>query len=65
MKKYLLNTNSKKIHLACSLDKRCRLNLMREEYKIYFDDLQAARAYPTAENPLARGCCTFCLKKEN
>ena len=68
MKKYLLNTNSKRIHLADSKDGRCKLNLMRDEYKLYFDDLQTAQNYPTPEQPLATGCCAFCIpktKKEN
>ena len=61
MKKYLLNTNSKKIHLTESKDGRCKINEMREEYKVYFDSLQEALSYPTAEKPLGRKC-SICLK---
>jgi len=61
MKKYLLNTNSKRIHLANSKDGRCRINLMREEHKVYFETLQEAKNYPTKDTPLAKGCCCFCL----
>lgn len=66
MKKYLLNTNSKKIHLADSNDGRCKIKNMREEYKIFFDSLEEALAYPNPNNPLGKKC-SFCLKngKEN
>ena len=62
--KYLLNTNSKKIHLANSTDGRCKIADMREEYKIYFDDLNSALAYPSKEKPLAK-LCSICEKKIN
>lgn len=65
MKKYLLNTNSKCIHLADSKDGRCKITTMRDEYKIFFDSLQEAKNYPTSQKPLARGCCSFCLSDEN
>ena len=42
MKKYLMNINSKKIHLSASTDGRCKIKEMREEYKVYFDTLQDA-----------------------
>ena len=62
MKDYLLNTNSKKIHLSQSKDGRCKIKEMREEYKIYFDTLEKAIAYPHPSNPLGKKC-SFCLKK--
>lgn len=61
MKPYLLNTNSKRIHLSDSTDGRCRLGLMRDEYKVYFDTLEEALTYPSSEKPLGEPC-TFCLK---
>ena len=61
-KKYLLNVNSKKIHLSASSDGRCKIAEMREEYKVYFDSLQEAIDYPTNKNALAKKC-TFCFKK--
>lgn len=61
MKKYLLNTNSKCIHLANSKDGRCKIGVMRDEYKMFFDSLEEAEAYPSVEKPLARGCCSFCI----
>ena len=64
MKKYLLNTNSKRIHLADSKDGRCRISLMREEHKVFFDTLCDAQTYPTSEHPLAKGCCAFCVGEE-
>lgn len=64
IKKYLLNTNSKKIHLSESQDGRCKIKEMREEYKIYFDALQEAMEYPSKKNSLAKKCA-ICLKNEN
>lgn len=60
-KKYLLNTNSKKIHLTASTDGRCKIKEMREEYKVYFDTLPEALEYPNEKNRLAKKC-SFCLK---
>lgn len=60
-KNYLVNTNSKKIHLANSTDGRCKIESMRDEYKVYFDTLEEAMAYPSKERPLAKKC-SFCLK---
>ena len=60
-KKYLLNTNSKKIHLTASTDGRCKIKEMREEYKVYFDTLLEALEYPNSKNTLAKKC-SFCLK---
>ena len=57
---FLLNINSKKIHLAASTDKRCKIHSMREEYKVYFPTLDEALCYPTKEKPLAKKC-SFCL----
>ena len=62
--KYLLNTNSKKVHLSASTDGRCKIRTMREEYKIYFSTLEEALNYPTSTNPLAKRC-SFCLKNEH
>ena len=62
--KYLLNTNSKKIHLSNSTDGRCKISEMREEYKVYFDDLDSALSYPCKEKPLAK-LCSICEKKIN
>ena len=61
MKKYLMNINSKKIHLSASTDGRCKIKEMREEYKVYFDTLQDAIDYPNKKNTLAKKCM-FCLK---
>lgn len=62
MKEFLLNINSKKIHMSSSKDGRCRLQGMREEYKVYFGTLEEALTYPSAEKPLAKKC-SFCMKK--
>jgi len=60
-KKYLLNINSRKIHLAASTDGRCKISNMREEYKVYFDVLSDAIEYPNSNARLATKCA-FCLK---
>ena len=57
---YILNTNSKRIHMANSTDGRCKIAKMRQEYKVYFDTLEEAMAYPTPEKPLAKPCA-FCI----
>lgn len=59
--KFLLNTNSKKIHMTNSTDGRCRIKQMREEYKVYFSSLEEALCYPSKEKPLAKKC-SFCIK---
>lgn len=64
MKKFLLNTNSKKVHLSNSMDGRCKIKEMRHEYMVYFDSLEEALSYPTSNNPLGRKC-SFCLKNIN
>lgn len=61
MKPYLLNTNSKRIHLSNSSDGRCRISLMRDENKVYFDKLEEALTYPSAEKPRGEPSA-FCLK---
>ena len=61
MKPYLLNTNSKRIHISNSKDGRCKIGLMRDEYKVYFETLQEALDYPNSEKPLGEPC-SFCLK---
>ena len=61
MKKYLLNTNSKKIHLSDSKDGRCKIKEMGEEYKVYLDTLEEALAYPNSKKTLAR-TCNICLR---
>ena len=62
-KPFLLNTNSKRIHLANSNDGRCKIKDMRREYIIYFDTQNEASAYPSAEKPLAKECA-FCILKK-
>lgn len=59
-KRYLLNTNSKKIHDTVYATKQCRISAMREEYKQYFSTLEEACNYPSSKNPLAK-CCRFCI----
>lgn len=63
MKPYLVNINSKKIHLSNSNDGRCKIKQMREEYKVYFDALDDALHYPNENRPLAKPCA-FCLNEK-
>ena len=62
--RYLLNTNSKKIHDMNMISTRCRVNIMREEYKKYFATLEEALNFPTKEHPLAKPC-VFCIVENN
>lgn len=62
--RYLLNTNSKRIHDTAMLSKRCKVEVMREEYKQYFATLEEALAFPTREHPLAK-LCAFCIGENN
>lgn len=55
-KRYLLNTNSKRIHDLNNQKANCRISQMREEYKMYFDTLDEALEHPSKENPLGRKC---------
>lgn len=59
--RYILNINSKKIHKSNSIDGRCKLSLIKEEHKMYFDDLNLALKYPNEKKPMASKC-SFCFK---
>ena len=63
-KRYVLNTNSKRIHDTTVNDGRCKLKTMRLEYKKYFDTLEEALSFPSAENHLAKPC-QFCIGNKN
>lgn len=63
MKRYILNTNSKRIHDLKYADGRCKIDDMNESYKISFDSLDDALNYPDKDNPLARQC-TICIKNK-
>ena len=60
-KRYLLNTNSKKIHDLENVKGSCRIKIMRKEYMQYFDSLEDALNYPNSEHPLAQKC-SFCFE---
>lgn len=62
-KRFLLNTNSKKIHDLKYADGRCKISDMKESFKIYFDTLKEASKYPNKENPLAE-VCSICEKNK-
>lgn len=61
-KRYLLNTNSKKIHDLRNTKGNCRIKVMKKEYIQYFDSLEEALNYPSSEHPLAQKC-SFCFEK--
>ena len=58
--RYVLNTNSKKIHDTSKKDKRCKLNLMKPECVKYFDSIEDAMKFPNSSTPLAKPC-RFCI----
>lgn len=58
-KKILLNTNSKRIHNLNFSDGRCKIDSMKDEYKVFFESEEEALAYPSKENPLGK-LCSFC-----
>ena len=60
--RYLLNTNSQKIHDTEKADGRCRINKMRPEFIVYFNTLEEAKAYPNINNPMAK-TCRFCINE--
>ncbi len=62
IKRYLLNTNSKKIHDLRNAKGNCRIKVMKKEYIQYFDSLEEALNYPSSEHPLAQKC-SFCFEK--
>lgn len=45
-----------KIHDTHKNDKRCKLDLMKPEYKLYFDSLIEALEYTNATTPLVKKC---------
>ena len=58
--KYLLNLTSRTIHNACSVDGRCKIDLIRDENKKEFDLLEEAMNYlPEGDKPTK--CCAFCF----
>lgn len=61
-KEYFINLNTKKIHYAKSMDKRCQAKKMKQDSIIYFDTLLQAQEYPSAVEPLAN-LCTICKNK--
>lgn len=61
-KRYLLNTNSKKIHDLRNVKGNCKIKVMKKEYIQYFDSLEEALNYPSSEHPLAQKC-SFCFKR--
>lgn len=57
---YILNLNSRTLHDKKSVDKRCRLNLIRDEHKKEFDNIDEALTYlPKGNKPTKK--CTFCI----
>ena len=58
-KKILLNTNSKRIHNLDFSDGRCKIDSMKDEYKVFFETEEEALSYPFKENPLGE-LCSFC-----
>lgn len=59
--RFLLNTNSKKVHDLKYADGRCKIPDMKESFKNYFDTFQEAIEYPDKKHPLAE-FCSICKK---
>lgn len=64
MKRYLLNTNSKKIHDLKFADGRCKIKKMNVKFKVLFDTLEEAEKYPSESNPLGE-FCTICKNNKS
>ena len=58
------NRSSKRLHIQELADGRCKMNLMREEYRIDFDNLDQALSYPEGKPPIFHRCA-FCFSKYN
>lgn len=59
---YVVNINSRTIHNSKSTDGRCKLNLIRDEHKLRFENLEDLQKYTDKEiKPFKR--CTFCMGK--
>ena len=58
--KYLLNINARTVHFASSKDGRCKIENIREENKIMFNNLKDAVNYlPQGKKPTK--LCSFCF----
>ena len=42
---YVVNINSRTIHNSKSTDGRCKLNLIRDEHKLHFENLEDITKY--------------------
>ena len=60
--RFLLNTHSGTVHDTKNCDGRCKIKLMRDEFKMYFDNLDEALSYLKTEKPTTKKC-SFCFKK--
>ena len=45
-KKYFVNTNRGTIHLTNSKDGRCKIKMITEEQRAYYDTLEEALQFP-------------------
>lgn len=64
MKRFILNTNSKKIHDLKYADGRCKISSMSESYVVSFETLEEAQKYPNNSKPLGR-LCSVCENNRN
>jgi len=61
--RYLVNTNTKKIHDILNRTPRCKLDLMQQSNAVFFDVLEDALNYPNKITPKTEKC-RFCLKNK-
>ena len=59
---YIGNRHTKKLHVQEYADGRCKLDSMREEYRIDFDSLEDAMTYPKGKPPIFHECGICFLK---
>lgn len=61
-KRFLGNMGGKKLHALDYADKRCKLNMIKEENKVFFSSFQDGISYPNAEHPIFKEC-GICIPK--
>ncbi|MEE0742359.1 MAG: hypothetical protein U0M21_08785 [Emergencia sp.] len=58
---YIGNIRTKCLHAVNFIDGRCKIDMIREEYKVAFSTMDEALAYPERGKPIFHQC-GFCFK---
>lgn len=61
--RYLVNTNTKRIHDTLNRTKRCKLDCMQQVNAVFFDTLEEAENYPNEISPQTVKC-KFCFGRK-